>query len=209
MEEIEQKESQNIEYEVDTIGIIIYWKQRNGKTAMALSFAMDYTRVYSNFSIYHNKKQVNKTIDSFSDLKNIRFSRERGLIIIDESGLNYSSRKALTKTNSFLTELLFLVWKKNCDLIWIAQRFESIDINARVLSTLIIEMKKIRRYNRPPIFIITKKKQVKAELKFVLQYKFDIIQYMENLWYTYNTLEESKLKWKKEEEEIDFENLDT
>jgi hypothetical protein len=70
------------------------------------------------------------------------------------------------------------VGKKNCDLVWIAQRFESIDINARVLATLIIEMRKVRRRERPPLFIITKKKQVKNELKYLLQYKFDIIEYM-------------------------------
>jgi hypothetical protein len=68
-----------------------------------------------------------------------------------------------------------LIGKKNLSLIWIAQRFESIDINARALCDAIIEMKKIKRYNSHPIFIATKQKQKGSKLEFVNSYSLDSI----------------------------------
>ena len=65
--------------------------------------------------------------------------------MIDEAGINANSKDTRSKDNRDLQEILFLVRKKNCSLIWISQRFESVEINARVLSELIIEMRKIRR----------------------------------------------------------------
>jgi hypothetical protein len=76
---------------------------------MALSLAMDYKRIYSNFQIIKDGEQINHTLESVEAITNIRFSYTHGVIIIDESGLNYSSRMSLSRDNRALTEILYLV----------------------------------------------------------------------------------------------------
>jgi hypothetical protein len=106
-----------------------------------------------------------------------------------------------------LERVLFLSGKKNCSLIWISQRLGSININARQLCDLFLEVKKIRRYWRHPVFSISRVKPKglgSEEVNILTQWKFDIIGYMRQNKITYNTLEESILgktpKKEKEEE---------
>lgn len=196
---IEQKNSENIQHEIDTRGIIIYWKQWHGKTLTAITLALDYEkRIYSNFNIYKNWKQLNKHINSFEDVSKIRFSYTPWIIVIDEAWINASSRKSLSKKNEILVETLYLVRKLNCSLIWIAQRFESMDVNIRSLSELILELYKKRRWKRHPTFIATKRKQKWTKLEYVRQYNIDNISIHKSLWITYNTLDKAKLQYNKE-----------
>lgn len=190
-----QLASQNITEEIDTTGIIIHWKMRNWKSLLAICLALDIRRVkriYSNISIYHKWALISKPITSISQLMNIRFSKQPWLVIIDEAGINANSKDTRSKWNRDLQELLFLIWKKNCSLIWIAQRFESIDVNARVLADYIFECRKIKRFNKAPIFKITRQKQKWRNLQFLTQYNYNMIDYIESKGISYNTLEESK-----------------
>lgn len=199
-----QRNSENITQEIDTVGIIIYGKQGHGKTLLAICMAMDWKkRIYSNFDIFQDWKRLWKKIESVQDVKNIRFSYTPWIIIIDEAWINANSKDTRNKDNRDLQEILFLVRKRNCSLIWIAQRFESIDINARVLSEMILKTHKIRRWNKHPIFIITKQKQVKNDLKYLQQYSFDSIQFLKEYRLTYNTLENSKFNKKIENKKED------
>jgi len=190
-----QNSSENIEKEIDTVWIIIHWKQWSWKTVLWICIAMDWQeRIYANFEIFKNLKLLNKKINNLEDINKIRFSYTPWVIIIDEAWINANSKDTRSIGNRFLQEILFLVRKLNCSLIWISQRFESIDINARVLSELIIEMKKIKRKNKYPIFIANKQKQKWSNLIFLQQYKIDCIWYMKINNLSYNTLEKSKIK---------------
>jgi type IV secretory pathway VirB4 component len=69
------------------------------------------------------------------------------VIIIDEAGINANSKDTFSAESRILQEVLFLARKKNCSVIWIAQRLRSIDINARELADGIFKTYKIRRSN--------------------------------------------------------------
>jgi hypothetical protein len=102
-------------------------------------------RIYSNTPIYKNGELINKPLN-IDSLESIRFSYTPGIIIVDEAGLNFNSRKGMSTANEKFSELQFLMRKVNCSIIWIAQRIMSIDINARETTDLIIKMNKIQRY---------------------------------------------------------------
>jgi len=128
----------------------------------------------------------------------MRFSYTPGVIMIDEAGINANSKDGRSSDNRDLIEALFLARKFNCSFIWISQRFESIDVNARVLTDLIIEMHKLRRGNIHPVFIASRKKQRGARLEMVNQFKIDTIELMKFDKLTYNTLESSRFESGKE-----------
>lgn len=202
MSEVMQRESENFNVEIDTVGIIIYWKQWAWKTLMAINLALDWEkRIYANFSIFKHWKLLNKLLPDAESVHKIRFSNTPWIIVIDEAWINANSKDSRSEQNRMLQEILFLVRKKNCSLIWISQRFESIDVNARVLSELIIEMRKISRWKAPPVFIATRQKQRGNNLDYVNQFKIDTIWMMKALWITYNTLESSKFTKKQKKNE--------
>lgn len=189
-----QSQAMDIKQEIDTIWIILYWKQWTGKTLTAICLSLDWEkRIYSNFMIYKDGKQINKKLKDISDVNNIRFSYTPWVIIIDEAGINMSSRKSMSNTNEILNNLLFLVRKLNCSLIWISQRIESIDVNVRVLSELVLEMRKVRRKKNHPVFVWTKQKYIRGKLQFGQQYRIDAISILNAKKITYNTLEKSKM----------------
>lgn len=191
---MDQKQWNNIQVEIISKNWIIYWKVRNWKTIQAITLALDFhPRIYSNFNIYRKNISIVNFIESYQQIKNIRYSHTRGVLIIDEAGLNANWKDWLTKDSRLLEEILFLCWKKNLSLIWIAQRFESINVNVRALADVIIEMKKISRWKYKPTFIVIKKKQKWINLIHVNSYRFDILGLLKWHNITYNTLEESKL----------------
>lgn len=200
-----QKNSQNIDQELDTIWIIAYWKQGSWKTTIILELAVENwsKRIYSNFAIYRNWKQINKTVLNTKDVMNIRFSYTPGIILIDEAWINANSKDWRSKDNRDLIEVLFLARKYNCSFAWISQRFESIDINARVLADLILKMRKIRRVEKYPIFEITKQKQRWNKLEMINIHRINTIALMKFDRLTYNTLETARFvnetTWKNKE----------
>lgn len=195
-----QNKAQNIDVELDTKWIIIYWKQGAWKTATWILIAINDwpKRIYSNTPIYKNWKLYNKVVQSIDDIKKIRFSYTPWVIIIDEAWINASSRNSMSDNNKMLSEILFLIRKINCSIIWIAQNFENIDVNARRLADLIIKMRKIRRYKKHPLFIMRREKQIKNNLEYFWEIKVDTITILKKLNITYNTLESSKFTlWNK------------
>lgn len=207
-----QSPSQNITNEIDMKSFIFYWKMRKWKTINAIRLALDKRynqRIYSNVDIFQNWKSIiRKLITTYAELDKIRFSYTHGIIIIDEAWINANSKDTRSEDNRLLQKILFLAWKKNCSVIWISQRFESIDINARVLADYIIKVNKISREWTHPIFTLTKERQVWSKLIWVQKYINDTISEFKQYWITYNTLEESVMKKaktiKQEEKENDL-----
>lgn len=193
MTEIQNKAT-NIEVEIDCKSIIIHWKMWKGKTLSAILFAVhDFPkRIYSNTPIYKDEKIINIPL-SLESIQNIRFSYTPGLIIVDEAGLNFNSRKGMTDANGIFSELQFLMRKINCSVIWIAQRFKSIDINARDTTDLIIKMDKIKRYGRPPLFVATREVYFWNEPYNFWTFRIDPLDFFKKKNITYETLTKSKM----------------
>lgn len=207
----EQSNGNLIEQEIDTTTMIIHGKMRNWKTLNAICIALEhYPRIYSNVNIYKNWKSIVNFLEDYTYIKNIRFSYTPWILIIDEAWLNVNSKDWQSKDSRIMQEVLFLIGKKNLSLIWIAQRFESIDVNARALVDLILQMHKIKRYKNHPIFKVTKQRQIGTRLEFINSYMLDSIAILKEYNITYNQLEESKLtktKDKKEALQIKENNL--
>lgn len=196
---IEQSLAQNIEQEIDTKTFIVYGKMRNWKTLNGICMALDfYPRIYSNVNIYQNWKSIVNYIESYDQISKIRFSYTPWVLLLDEAWLNANSKDWRNSEVRGLIDVLFLIWKKNLSVIWIAQRYESIDINARVLADAIIEMRKVPKINNHPMFICVKQKQKWAKLEWIHSYNLDSISILNYYHITYNQLEESRLSKKED-----------
>lgn len=191
-----EKKPNIIEREIDTDTYIIYGKMRNWKTMLACCIALKWQkRIYANVPIFLNGKKISKDINSIEQVQKIGFSWEPWVIILDESWINFSWRGAMTKGNRALSEVLWLVGKKNCSLIWIAQRFDGIDTNARRVVDYIFKVKKIQHYNYHSTFRITRERQVTDNrLQQLNSFHFDWIQWMKLAGMQYEQLAQSKLQ---------------
>jgi len=197
-----QNKSQNIEKNIDTKTFIIHGKMRNWKTLNAICMWLCfYPRIYANLQIYQKWKSIVNFLEDYNSIKNIRFSYTPWVLIIDEAGLNVNSKDSFSKDNRIMQEILFLIGKKNLSLIWIAQRFGSIDVNARELADGIIEMKKRPRHKKHPIFVAIRQKQKGSNLKWINSYELDSISILNYYNITYNQLEESRLTKSKDLED--------
>lgn len=204
-ENIIQKNKDLISHEIDTKCIIIYWKPRNWKTILAVTIWYESyrKRIYSNFNIYRKWVSINKKFNTFAEVSNIRFSYEHGVIIVDESGINVNSKDGRTDTNRTMQEILFLSGKKNCDMIMIAQSYESIDINFRRNAQAIFYVEKIKRYWRKPTFKVERQVPDGEKMRVIATWEVQTLDIMDYYKITYDTLEESRMtkKTKKEKEE--------
>lgn len=206
---MEQRESQNFQKEVKWGRVFyIHGPMRNGKSLLACCIASnDYTRIYSNMQIYKKGSSILKMyITSFQDFKKIRFAWDVGVIVIDEWGINANGKDWLRKTSRILEELLFLSGKVNCDIIFIAQRYSSGNINFRWAASeswLILKCKKISRKKGYPIFRVERQKQKlwSDQLNFHSEFETHPLEFMNSNQLTYDTLERSTLRDSSKDEE--------
>lgn len=194
-----QSEAQNIQQEINMKTRILYGKMRRGKTLTGIRIALDFKkRIYGNVNIYKEikgeKKLICKRLQTFKEFNAIRFSYEPGVILIDEVAINANSKDSASNTNRILHEMLRLAGKKNCSLVFISQRYKSIDINFREMADHILEIKKFYVNNRPhPVFKIIKQRQSGERLKFICAYNNDTISEFKREGISYNTLEVSRI----------------
>lgn len=199
-----QKEANKIQNEIDTKCIIIYGKPRNGKTILAASICFDSykKRTYANFNVYKNWTSFTKKYNSFRDLERIRFSYEHGVIAVDESWINVNSKDWMKKASRIMEEILFLSGKKNCDMIMIAQSYESVNVNFRRNASAIFQVVKIKRKWKKPLFIVERQIPDGEKMKKISSYSMDTLTIMEEWRISYDTLEESRMVlWSTKEEE--------
>lgn len=204
-----QNPSQQINQEVRGGRVIyIHWAMRNWKSLLwaCIWYHDYYPRIYSNMQIYHNEKSVlTKHMKSFQEFERIRFSYKLWVIVIDEAWINVNWKDGASNMSRLLEKLLFLSWKKNCDIIFIAQRFWSWNINFRWAASenwLILKCKKVSRRNGYPIFLVTREKMKPWGWErpfFHSQWETKPIDYMKANWISYDTLEESSLANEKDD----------
>lgn len=103
--------------EIDVEVIYIFGKMGGGKTLYAIAMAVcdfflydkiETPRIYSNISIFYKGEKINKSVNTLEDIKNIRFSPMKGILIIDEGAVNMSSRRSMSEANMIFSEFLFL-----------------------------------------------------------------------------------------------------
>lgn len=124
------------------------------------------------------------------------------MILIDEAGINLNSKDGFSDMSRLLHEVLFYSGKLNCSMIVTAQRYNSVDINFREMSDLIIEMHKVGRHREGyPTFRATRLKQYGVKLEHAGEYYIDSIGLMDNIGISYDTLEKSKIQKKEKKKD--------
>lgn len=190
-----QYETQHITDELDTKCIIIYWKPRNWKTILATCIGYENykKRLYTNFNIYYRGESINKRYKTYQEVDNIQYSRQHWCIIVDESGLNLNSKDSFTEANRIMQKILFLSGKKNCDMIMIAQSYQSVDVNFRRNAAAFFEVTKIKREWKKPLFRVERKVIDGLNMRTISSFTIDILTIMEQWKITYDTLDEARM----------------
>jgi hypothetical protein len=125
-------------------------------------------------------------LNKLSNLSKIPLMESKGVVLIDEASRIYSARSSLSKANKSVNDFLFLVGKKNCDLIWIAQIEESIDKYARKLCERSMTVRKYHDYTGKAFFNIT----VRSGEEILKVVNYDLIKYLSSNGIEYYTTEE-------------------
>ena len=110
------------------IGIIV-GARGSGKTAFGLSLLENvYAKKKSKiFAMGFKKEEMPswiEVIESVSEIKNNSF------ILVDEGGILFSSRRAMSNPNKLLSELILIARHKSLNILFISQNSSNLDVNA-------------------------------------------------------------------------------
>lgn len=114
------------------------------KSFFACFLASFYREIHSNLTISHRWKQVSNDMWNISQIKNIGFSPVKGCILIEEAGINLSSRTYMSEQNMEFSALWMIGRHKNKDIIVIAQLARTVDVNIRELCQYRFDMRSWR-----------------------------------------------------------------
>lgn len=195
--------------------ISVYGLPWQGKTFFATYLASQYRLIYSNVKmskgvtsyqsdIVSHYVDVSNDIRTIQDIERISYSDTKGVVVLDESGLNINSRQSSSSENMQYARLWMLGRKKNVDIIIIAQLERSVDVYFRELSTWSVDMRSY--FERWEI-----KFEATAKNRFwtvISVQNVDLVKWAEKEHYIYDSLESSEIKKgekeKKETLEISF-----
>lgn len=85
---------------------------KTGKNAYAMGF---------------NEEDLPSWINVVSDIK---YVQNNSVLLIDESGISFSSRNSMSEMNKFLSEILFIARHKDLSVVLVSQNSSNIEINA-------------------------------------------------------------------------------
>ena len=110
------------------IGIIV-GARGSGKTAFGLSFLENlYAKKKRKiFALGFKKEEMPSWIDIIEDASR---AKNNSFILVDEGGILFSSRKAMSSANKLLSELILISRHKNISVLFISQNSSNIDVNA-------------------------------------------------------------------------------
>jgi len=109
------------------IGIII-GARGSGKSAIGMKFLENF-RSKTNKNIYamgFRKQDIPNWIDVVDNVSEIE---NDSVILIDEGGITFSSRKSMSNANQLLSELLMIARHKNLSVLFITQNSSNLEIN--------------------------------------------------------------------------------
>lgn len=110
-----------------TIGLIL-GARGSGKSAVGIKL-LENIKAKTNKNIYaigFKKESLPKwieVIDNIGDIKNNSF------VLVDEGGIEFSSRESMSDANKLLSKLLFISRHRNLHVIFISQNSSNIEIN--------------------------------------------------------------------------------
>jgi len=179
--------------------ILIYWKQRSWKTMFTTLLSLDrINRLYWNINISFKWIELVKKITEYTQFETFfkigsSENNSPGYVIVDEIGMNFNSKDAMSKKNKVFSNFIFLQWKYNLSTIWIAQRWSSIPIDLKDLASIIFEVEKINRSWKTPLFKITEQvyNPINLALDFKNEYIIDLIAILKHYKLEYDTLDTS------------------
>lgn len=110
-----------------TIGIVV-GARGSGKSAFGIKLAEN---VYAKqkretYALGFKAETMPSWIHIVEDLEDIP---EGSFVLIDEGGILFSSRKAMTNANQLMSELLFISRHKSLSILFIAQNSSNLDVN--------------------------------------------------------------------------------
>lgn len=161
------------------------------KSFFASFLASAYPIIYSNLELKRWSRIISNKLAGVDDVERVPFHSEKWLIVIEEAGVNASSRRSLSKDNEAFTRLGMLGRKKNKDIIIIAQLSRTIDVILRDLAQYTWEMDSWFIDNGKLLFSFT----VRDRNQNILGTKeIDLTFWAEEYWFSYSTLEESVIR---------------
>ena len=182
--------------------IVIVGKPGSGKSLIASYFLSHYKRQYANWSIYYPKqdKPRNGIVKSIKEIDRIRFSPTKGVIGMDESGVNLNSRRSSSDDNIEGGKIPMLGRKKNTDIIAIGQLLYSIDKYYRDLADLVIAMRSYYAIGGKLMFEATIYRWwTECKQRDIINvWEFDLLLWTKITGISYDTLERAifeKKKW--------------
>lgn len=185
--------------------ILILGRPGEGKTFLAHFIASNYRRIYSNVNFLdENGNTVNNHIDDIEDLKKIEFHPEKGVVVLDEWGVNINARRSASDDNRIYGELGMLGRKLNADIVICAQLGRMIDVYFRELANYIFEMH--AWFDRKDYLMFEARIYGSGGENIIKVCRFDLFEWVRLTGFTYNTLEQSRIKGKekkKKEEPMD------
>ena len=111
-----------------TIGLIL-GARGTGKSAIGMRLLENF-KVKTNKNIYalgFKEESLPRWIKVISDIEEIQ---NDAVILIDEGGIEFSSRKAMTNANKLLSEILLIARHKDLSVIFITQNSANLEVNA-------------------------------------------------------------------------------
>lgn len=171
----------------------VYGKPWYGKTLFCLVSASSYKIIYSNFRIYLNGKQVSNDITSIEDLDSLVFNPTKSVFIMDEGGVNNNARRSSSDANMEFWKLAMLGRKLNMDIFQISQLERMADVYYRELSECSVQMTKPKRRGANDLIFYY---DIYRGDTFEWSVEIDMLQWMKDTGYSYDTLESGKIDLK-------------
>ncbi len=110
-----------------TVGLIL-GARGTGKSAIGMRLLENF-KVKTNKTIYalgFKEESLPKWISVVKDIEEIN---NNSVILIDEGGIEFSSRKAMTNANKLLSEILLIARHKDLSIVFITQNSANLELN--------------------------------------------------------------------------------
>jgi hypothetical protein len=111
-----------------TIGLIL-GARGTGKSAIGMRLLENF-KAKTDKQVYALGFKEESLPDWIRAVKNIEEIKNNSVILIDEGGIEFSSRKTMSNANTFLSELLLIARHKDLSVIFITQNSANLEINA-------------------------------------------------------------------------------
>jgi len=181
---------------LDNYIFLVLWERGAGKTMFSTIFAYleKYHVVLANYTIQWLNKEFVKyeNKDIFSKLEPQPIDR-KGLIILDEWGINLNSRRSQETFNVMMGKLLFVSRKYNYDFIFITQYLFTVDKYIRESANFFLQLKKEKYREKFLLNVdVYKNSKFSNSVVYMKSFKINPRPILQKVWY--NTLETSVLK---------------